>query len=210
MIHYSNTPPKDPRGYGLPLIRTPANGKLTLAITTDDLIGCPTHWYGGRTVPCDADYCQPCNEGYPWRWHAYIAGLLPQNRRHVICEFTAQAAEVIANYRKTHTTLRNAILTAQRHRNRHNGRVLVTLTPGDPQHLNLPAAPDIAKALALIWNIQLPDLDTPDHLPGVKRIRPKTHEKGNGTPAVIATINAGSPRPTRPTKPNETTTPKPA
>lgn len=153
MPTWTSNPPDDPRGYALPLMRTPANGKLCLHVTSPDMIGCNTHWFGGRTLPCEDPNCVACKEGVPWRWHAYLSGLIQGTRRHVLVEFTAQAAEIISAYRKAHATLRGCILTTTRHRNRHNGRVLVHATPGSLQNMNLPDAPDLIKAMSIIWNL---------------------------------------------------------
>lgn len=192
---FSTEPPTDPRGHGLPLMRTPPNGRLIVAITTPEMIGCPTHWYGGRTVPCEGEHCKPCLEGYPWRWHGYLAGMLPGSRRHVLLEFTAQAAETINQYRQSHGTLRAAILTAQRHKNRHNGRVLVSLKPGDVDNLNLPPEPDIVNALSILWNIPATKGDPTDTLKNTTRVipnQPNTNTKPKRTSA------AKSPRKSKP------------
>lgn len=158
MPQFSNQPPKDPKGYGLDLIRTPANGKLILAITSHEMIGCPTHWFGGRTVPCETVNCRACLEGIPWRWHGYVAGIVPNTRHQFIAEFTAQACEKINEYSKTHPSLRNAILTARRLHNKRNGRVVLTIATGDPDKLHLPDAPDMIKCLSILWNIPTPGI----------------------------------------------------
>jgi len=180
MPRFSNAPPKDPRGYGLDLIRTPANGKLVLAITSHEIIGCPTHWYGGRTIPCEEIDCPACLEAVPWRWHGYLSGILPKPRHHVIYEFTAQAAEQITAYANTHPTMRNAILTARRHLNRRNGRVIIEITTGDPEKLHLPDQPNMIQCLSIIWNIPQPDIKRDGRMKDNQQIRIHTggnHEK---------------------------------
>ena len=187
MPTFSARPPQDSKGYGLPIMRTPANGKLLLMITSEDLIGCPTHWFGGRTVPCEGETCVACAAGYPWRWHGYMAGLLAQGRRAVLAEFTAQACEQIIAYRDAQGTLRGGQLTAQRHRNRHNGRVLLNITPGDLEVMHLPPAPDVLAALSLIWNLPKPVLTEDKPAKGQRRILqlPPTHG-GNGATRTAA------------------------
>lgn len=186
MPQFTSRPPKDAAGYGLPIVRTPANGRLILGITCTQMCGCPTHWYGGRTVPCEGENCTACNEGYSWRWHGYVSGLISGTRRHVLAEFTAQASEAIADYHKWQGTLRGAILTATRHKNRHNGRVIVNLTAGDLAKMNLPAEPDIVQTLGKLWNLPIPNLTPADRFPGVKRIRPQNEKDGNGEPPQVA------------------------
>lgn len=187
MPSFSNTPPRDPKGHGLPILRTPANGRLILAITSDDLIGCATHWYGGRTQPCEGEFCEACREGHSWRWHGYVAGILSQTRRHVVAEFTAQACEQICRYRNEHTTLRGAILTAQRHRNRANGRVLIFLKPGDTALLNLPPAPDLTVALSILWNLPAPNVKVRDRIRDMPHVAANTKGNGDSHPAQLTT-----------------------
>lgn len=184
MPQFSNRPPKDDQGYGLTLLRTPANGRLIIAVTSDELVGCPTHWYGGRTVPCEAENCPACLDGLSWRWHGYLSGLLRSTRRIILAEFTAQACETITQYYDAQGSIRGAILTAQRHRNRHNGRVIITLTPGDLDVMQLPPAPDILKALATLWNLPRPNLSEDRPAKNMKRIQPATANDGNHSPAV--------------------------
>lgn len=164
MPKFSFDPPPEARGYGLPMVRTPANGVLRLACVSESMIGCPTHWFGGRTVPCEAIDCKPCSEGVPWRWHGYVAGLLHDGRRLALFEFTAQAAESINEYKAANGTLRGAIINARRHRNRHNGRVMIDTHPGDLFKLQLPKAPDLIRVLSVLWCIPTPSMPTQECL----------------------------------------------
>lgn len=184
MPQYSTRPPKDAKGYGLSLLRTPANGRLIIAVTSDELVGCPTHWYGGRTIPCEAENCPACRDGIAWRWHGYLSGLVHTTRRLVLAEFTAQACETITQYAEAQGGLRGAILTSQRHRNRHNGRVIVNLVPGDLSVMQLPPAPDILKALAMLWNLPRPNLSDDRPAKNMKRIQPAPIPDGNNRPTV--------------------------
>lgn len=179
MPNYSNIPPKDPRGFGLTLVRTPANGKLCAMLTCSDLLGCATHWFGGRTVPCEAPTCKPCEEGVPWRWHAYVSGVRNATHQHILLEFTAQAAEQLVQYRDNHISLRGCIVTAQRHRNRHNGRVILHCKPGNLDSVALPKEPNIKGALSIIWNIPLPDVMEGAVLRDMQTLRIAERKNGN-------------------------------
>jgi len=161
---FTNAPPQDDRAYSLPLARTPANGKLIGIITTHDLIGCATHWYGGRTIPCEGETCKACLEGVPWRWHSYIAAMLKGTRHHVLLEFTAQASEKLIEYRDAHKTLRGCGITAKRLRNRANGRVMLTCTQTDLESIHLPPEPNVTKALSLIWGLPQPEVNIADRV----------------------------------------------
>lgn len=153
MPNWSNLVPKSDAPRAMPLRRTPTNGRLSAAITSPDLIGCCTHFYQGHTMPCAAESCKACAEGIPWTWHGYIGAITAIGRQHFIFEFTAQVGDVMKHYRTLQTTLRGGIITAERMHHRANGRVVLTITPGDLARLNLPEPPDIEACMAVIWNL---------------------------------------------------------
>ncbi len=154
MSKWTSNPPPREAGYGMRLIRTPANGKLNGLITCDDLIGTPTHYFGGRTVPCDDQECKACEAAIGWRWHAYVPIVLARTHEHCILELTAQAAQSLKDYRKENLTLRGTWLSAQRAGNRRNGRVIITLAPHDLTQITLPPEPDVQQIMLHIWGIQ--------------------------------------------------------
>jgi len=156
MPTFSNSPPLNPRGHSLPLIRIgPAKPSLMVA-TSEDLIGCNTHFYGGRTVPCEEPSCKPCSEGHPFRWHAYIGVFDPSTCRQAILETTATAAVVLVEYRLTHGTLRGCMIRGQRANYSRNSRVILTCTPADQAKINLPKPPNLESILSIIWSIPTP------------------------------------------------------
>jgi len=152
---YSNTPPPEASGVAMPIQRTPAARPLTAIITSDDLVGCNTHFWHGHTVPCDPPDCEPCKDCIPYRWHAYCAAYLPNTSLHFLFECTAAAAEQLVQYRRAYGTLRGCQFTAYRWRQSPNGRVIIrtqqSATPTDA----LPKAPDLKRVLAILW--QLPE-----------------------------------------------------
>ena len=150
---FSNTPPEDTRGVSLTLKRCPTNQSLKAIVTSADLIGCPTHFYGGRTVPCEETKCEPCLNGVPWRWHSYLSCWAQIDKIHFLFESTARASEPFVNYRKAHGSLRGCLFRAQRMNSRPNARVFIETKPFDLAAIDLPDAPDLAKVLAIIWNL---------------------------------------------------------
>jgi hypothetical protein len=169
MPHWSNQPPADPRGNSLPLTRTPAAKQLRGIITSPDLLGCITHFWKGRTLPCESPHCEACTEGMPWRWHAYLGLFLPETRQHVLFECTAQVAEKLVTYRTAHGSLRGVGLLASRPSRRPNGRVAILRWTPDVDPDSLPDPPNIVAALAVIWNIPTAQLSVPETL----RLQPK-------------------------------------
>ena len=158
MPTYSNTPPAEGRGPAFSLRRTPTQRPLSAVITCEDLMGCCTHFYGGRTVPCEAPDCEPCREQVPWRWHSYVSAIDLGTMEHFIFETTAQATDVFVAYRTRHGSLRGCHFQATRAHNRPNGRVQIRCKPADLQRTQLPAPPDITRVLSCLWNIAKPDV----------------------------------------------------
>lgn len=178
MPNWTNAPPADPRGQGLPLVRTPANGTLRAIVTSDKLVGTDTHFWGGHTVPCDRPTCDACENGVAFRWHGYLSAYNPQTQLHFIFEMTDQAAATFLEYFKANGSLRTAMFEAYRWNHRRNGRVIVKVEPfAMPAHV-LPPAPDICKVMAIIWRLPADNVDSV----GVYRGKPKVwaDKKGNG------------------------------
>jgi len=155
MFNFQNDPPKDPRGTSLTLMRTPANRGLTAIILSDDLLGTNTHFYHGRTRPCNNEECDACADGMPWRWHAYFAIWSPSLNRAALFECTAQAAEPFKLYRDAYGTLRGCQFAAKRATTAANSRVIITTRRADLEKIHLPDAPNVIKALSIIWNISI-------------------------------------------------------
>lgn len=156
MLNFTNDPPKDSRGTSLPLTRCPTIKSITGIILSNDLVGTATHYYRGRTLPCDNETCPACDEGSPWRWHAYFALYGVTCHRTVLFECTAKACEPIKLYRKAYGTIRGCLMTAKRANASANSRVLIQTDKADLQKFTLPDAPDVIAALSIIWNIPIP------------------------------------------------------
>lgn len=154
MPNWSHDVPADPANHGLPLRRTPARANLIGVITSDEMIGCDTHYFHARTLPCERPNCEACNEGFPFRWHSYVSYWDPKQQEHAILELTAQAAEHLVTYKQAHGTLRGCLFQASRVGARPNGRVLLRCKPADLTKLPLPSAPDLEVVLSVVWNVQ--------------------------------------------------------
>lgn len=183
MPQFSHAPPADGRGLSLPLRRCPPRGALVAVITSDDLIGCPTHFYGGRTVPCDAERCLPCQEGVSWRWHGYVSAYLMKAKLHFLFEMTARCAEVLIQYRRAHGTLRGCLFEATRHSQTANGRVYIQTRPIDLEGIPVPDPPDLPKLLSMIWNVPAPNVQIDG--------RVKDHPRAR----VVSNANGSQPKP---------------
>jgi hypothetical protein len=156
MPTYSNTPPPNDRGHALTIRRVAPGKPLICAITSEDLIGTKTHFFGGRTVPCETPDCKACTEGQPWRWHAYIGCFDPAPNEQFLLELTAQASTKLLEYRSTYGTLRGCKLRASRANWAKNSRLVIVVCPADLTKFTLPPPPNLERCLAILWNLPLP------------------------------------------------------
>lgn len=171
MPQWTREPPAEPRGPALPIRRTPAYKPMIAIVTSEDLIGCYTHFYKGHTVPCERGArtpnngdqnpeCDACHDGIPYRWHAYLSAVDQADAVHIIFECTAQASEAFTTYRTAFGTLRGCIFEARRLNQRPNGRVIIRTKPADLAARRIPTAPDICKCMAIIWSKEDQDVTT--------------------------------------------------
>lgn len=181
MPNWTNQPPADSNHGSLPLLRTPATTPLRAIITSNFLVGCDTHFYGGHTMPCERPNCKACLEGIPYRWHAYVAAYSPTAQQHFIFECTAQAAEPLCQYHKDHGTLRGCAIEAYRWHKRPNGRVVIKTTTSATPLGALPPAPDLAHVMAIIWSLPQKNIDILDESRIPAQI--EATSKGNGESA---------------------------
>jgi len=127
-------------------------------ITSEDLIGCYTHFFKGSTIPCSSKDCEACLNGLPFRWHAYMSAVDCHNNLHFIFEVTALGATYFTTFRDRHHTLRGCQFLAKRWNSRPNGRLLIQTKPCDLGERMLPDAPDLIKCMAILWNLPSGDV----------------------------------------------------
>jgi len=185
MPSFSFEVPDKDSGPRLHLRRTPANGSLTAIVTCHRMIGCPTHWYGHRTIPCEPPDCPACKEGHSWRWHGYLTALNVNTNEHFLFEMTAQAADPFTKYFENHHTLRGCLFVAERLAHHHNGRVLIRYKTADLAQVKLPDPPDLIACICHIWNVPIPEASLDGQLKQVDRIRLNPKPNGNNEPVHI-------------------------
>lgn len=182
MPHFSFEAPDTTSGPRLHLRRTPTSGKLVAIVTCDRLVGCPTHWFGNRTIPCEAPNCPACDKGHSWRWHGYLTAVNVKTNEHFLFEMTAQAAEPFTAYHEQHGTLRGCLFEADRLGHHHNGRVLIRCKPADLGQVHLPDPPDLVACLCHVWNVPTPEASTEGKLKKNDRVVINRKPDGNNEP----------------------------
>lgn len=156
---FTTEPPPDDRGPALPIMRTPTHKPIVAIITSENLIGCDTHFYHGRSTPHEKNDCPACLDGLPRRWHAYVSAYNARTGLHFIFECTRKATEALVDYRDVYKTLRGCLFEAHRLNPRPNGQVIIRTKPADLSDLRLPAAPNLVACLCILWNIPYPAID---------------------------------------------------
>lgn len=151
MADWTSTPPADSANYGYRLLRCPPFRVLRAIILSSEMIGTKTHFTKGRTLPCEGSNCEACNEGLPWRWHAYLAILAGEGKEKAILELTAQAAEQLQAHMKGYGSLRGAEMLAERPSKKPNGRVRLIVRMNGTPPATLPDPPNIELIMLHIW-----------------------------------------------------------
>jgi hypothetical protein len=170
MLNLTNSIPQDDGGQPLPIRRTPTAGNIIATATSRRLIGTKTHWWGGRTTPCDDPTCEACAAGCPYRWHAYVSAYDHGKQLHFLFECTAAAADAFEKYASDHESLRGCTFRASRNSKRQNARVQIETHPYTGKPSDLPAEPDLVACLSRLWNIPTTQIVTPDVLTTQNRI----------------------------------------
>jgi hypothetical protein len=153
MPAWSNELPSQTEQPGFNLRRTPPDGPIRAIVTCDDLNVCLTHFWGGRTMPCESPDCDACRAMSPKRAHVYLSAWDPQSREHFIFECTANAAEPFRDWKRSANTLRGCLFQASRPKRRRNAQVEILTKPCDLTKISLPSPPDVARAMAVIWRL---------------------------------------------------------
>ena len=158
MPTWTNELPTDRKHMGFDLHRTPPDKPLSAVVTAENLLVTNTHFWGGRTVPCEQPNCPPCNAAIPFRTHVYLSAVNVKDHSHFLFECTPHAAKPFDEYRKANGTLRGCYFTAHRPKGTKNGKVVITCRPADLTRSSIPEAPNVILALSVIWRLPMPAL----------------------------------------------------
>jgi hypothetical protein len=164
MPTWRNDLPTEQKHMGFDIRRTPQAGAVHGIITADDILVCDTHFFHGRTSPCErpqTDHpstdcvgsCPACAQAIPYRSHVYISCFDANRHEHFIFECTTHAAKPLAEYRAANKTLRGCILHATRPKGAKNSRVVIETNTANLAKLTIPAPPDLTLALSIIWRL---------------------------------------------------------
>ena len=168
---WTNELPTERKHMGFDLLRTPQEKSLAAIVTSEAMTVTNTHFWGGRTVPCEMPDCEACNASVPFRSHVYVSAFDVKSHAHFIFECTAHAAKAFEDYQKAAGTLRGCYFVASRPKGTPNGRVTIATKPADLTRQPIPAAPNLILALSVIWRLPTPALREMYNVAGNSRIR---------------------------------------
>jgi hypothetical protein len=158
--------PTEKKHMGFNIARTPTSGSFEGIITCEEMVVCDTHYWGGRTTPCErkqlddegkpkAGTCPACNASIPYRTHVYVACVEKRTRDHVVFECTAFAAKAFQEYFEKMKSLRGCIFNARRHKNSPNSKVIIETNTVNLTRVDIPSPPDIIRILCTVWHIPM-------------------------------------------------------
>ena len=203
--------PAEGKNRGYDLKRTPTAASLTAIVTSHDLLVCDTHYWHGRTTPCeritnsdgkttDDSHCPACLDKAAWRPHLYLGAFDAKKREHFIFECTVHAGKVFQEYFAAAGTLRGCIFNATRPKCTPNAKVAIITHAADLSKTFLPEAPDVVAALSVIWRLpraaveEHPMKYSPTELrTNAKRLRSMRNQPDNAyDPPTIGHVLAGN------------------
>lgn len=181
MPNFRTSLPAQGKHQGFDLRRTPTTSALQAVITCESLIVCDTHFWHGRTMPCerivndagktvDDSTCQACQMKQPYRTHAYVSCFNPKTHEHFLFECTGTAAKPLEEYQEANKTLRGCVLYASRPKQGPNSKVVIQTNSIDQRKTPLPNPPNIPAALAVIWRLPKTAIDLSLTEPGAPTI----------------------------------------
>jgi len=151
MPDWSPTPPPMRHWAGVSLKRVPPGTPITGIATSEQLLGCTTHWAHGRTLPCDPPDCAHCAERLPRRWHAYLSYVdLPTGKQHVL-ELTGLGADGMREAIARFGQLRGLRFKAQRSNKRPNAPVQIAARIDESGTAALPPPIDVREFMTDLW-----------------------------------------------------------
>lgn len=178
-IDWTPKPPTDQPWAGTRLLRCPSAAPLAGLTMDCDLLGCRTHYAGGRTQPCQGASCPMCLDGHSWRWHGYLPLYNPTTGRQIILEIPALAAEDYHHQIEQYNTRAGLKLTVRRQNKRPNSRVILTLEPYPANGHVLPVPVDVRRYLEHMW--------------GLDAEHPPARQRGTRRPNIRHTIPLNTP-----------------
>lgn len=135
------------------LLRLKAADKFSGVVLSSDMIGCYTHWWGGRTQPCVGKECKACKANSETKWKGWMACLITKTAEIVITEFTHATVDEVTRFFDQHRTFKGSTVRLVRIGPRANGKLAVSFNDTRSQYTLLPECPNVPAILARMWGV---------------------------------------------------------
>jgi hypothetical protein len=161
------------------IVRTKPGPPNAMIVTSHAVLGVYTHYWKGRTKPCDGPACPACEAMMGARWYGYLAVWHPKSNAIGLLEITPSTTTALDAYEESHGTLRGAKVTTSRANRKINSRLILTIEEGTFSADKIPQPPNVRHQLCKLWEITdaLPIGNTP------KKICDIIEARKNGQPA---------------------------
>ena len=153
-VHWQRRPHKDDQNTRYRIQRTPAKGTLVARVLSHEFTGARTHYWHGRTTPCDPVLCEACDANQASRWHGWIFAQDLKTLEIYIFEFPPAAGEDLDRKFGELRTLRGVHFKSFRVGGKANSRVVIQFGSQDQDREALPKVPKLEPILCSIWGIR--------------------------------------------------------
>lgn len=135
------------------ILRTPAKGIGNLVLLGDGFRWQQLHYWRGKSVPHNNEWCEPCDFNCELRERGYIM-CTPNGTIDIqILEVTDQCEDAIADAVERFHTLRGMIVGLERKEKKANGKLRIVF-PGKQIHSDLlPPSPNVEEIMRRIWGL---------------------------------------------------------
>lgn len=149
---WTNRPPVGDTKPTTRLVRAIPKRPIRAFVLSGDVSGTKTHYWHGRTRPCNAPDCDACTANNIARWHGYIAIYNTDAHEVQVLEITSSSIQYIERYLVGRQSLRGAHITASRPSGRITGKLHLLLEQTTDLRPDLPPAPNVRQILERIWH----------------------------------------------------------
>lgn len=163
-IEWEDSPSAEQRVRRWTIVRAPEKGKASFLCLSGKLVGCRTHFFGNRTVPCLGRLCAACEAGKEWEWHGYLACVRGGTKAREIVEIRGAVGGQIHDEYCKRRSLRGMMFSLRRNEQRSNGRVVVDFTGWADDMKQYEEVEGLRKILCTMWRVDeryAPDLLMP-------------------------------------------------
>jgi len=152
---FRHRPSTDQMPQQLPLLRVPPKGLSGLVILSHDIVGCDTHYWRGRTRPCEAPNCDACQANQRPRWRGYLAVMSQRTEKIGVIELTPAAVAPVDRAFRQARTLRGCQIALARKNEKPNGQLFAQISVPNETKEHLPKAPNLKTYLAKLWDLNV-------------------------------------------------------